>query len=268
MKTFVPHPELLQPLVAIIVVQTVAVLAVRSLHDRQAWLKRYLGFTVSLAVGVLLATAAMHLLPESVEALGNSRGVWAVFCCTLIFLFAIERIFSALTGNAAETAATESLSAHHHHHGHHTTRPMNLVFGGMLHSFVDGVSAAAAFSINLRVGLFTALAITLHEIPHRLGDFALFVHLGVKPKRALQLAILVGAPSLVGVATVAAIGTAGARASVWLLPVSAASFFYIATANLMPELQQECRMSRVFGQIAALLGGALLVFLLGQLPGA
>lgn len=268
MRSYVPHPELWQPLLAVVAVQTVATVAVSWLHSRHAWLRRYLGFTVSIAVGVLLATAAMHLLPESVDALGNTRRMWAAFCGTMIFLFAVERIFSALTGSVAETTATESLSSHQHHHGHHTTRPMNLVFGGMLHSFVDGVSAAAAFSINLRVGLFTALAITLHEIPHRLGDFALFLHLGVKPRRALYLAVVVGVPSLLGVAVVAAVGAAGEKATVWMLPVSAASFFYIASANLIPELQHECRMSRVFAQIGALIGGALLIYLLGQIPGA
>lgn len=258
----------IEPLLATIGIQALAVSCVQWLHARHAWLKKYLGFTVSLAVGVLLATASMHLLPEAVDDLGNTPAVWTVFCATVFGLFAVERIFSALTGSTAETAATESLSVHQHHHGHHTTQPMSLVFGGMLHSFVDGVTAAAAFAIDRRVGILTAIAITLHEIPHRLGDFALFLHLGLKERRALLLAVLVGAPSILGVIVVALVGAAGQQATRWMLPVSAASFFYVATANLMPELQHECKIPRVLAQIAALIAGGALVFLLGLLPGA
>lgn len=257
-----------QSFAAMCAVQITAVVCVQWLHARTGLLKRYLGHAVALAVGVLLGTGLLHLLPEAIEELGNHTGLWLAFCGTFVFLFAIERIFSALTGNAAETAATETLSTVHHHHGHHTSRPMNLVFGGMLHSFVDGVSAAAAFTLGPRIGLLTALAIVLHEIPHRLGDFALFMHLGLGERKALRLAAIVGAPSLLGVLLVAAIGREGMAASAWLLPVSAASFVYVAAANLMPELQHECKLMRVAGQIGALVVGVLLVVLLGQLPGA
>lgn len=268
MRDLTTTSMLWQSFAAICMVQVLAVVAVRWLHARTGLLKRYLGHAVALAVGVLLATGLLHLLPEAIEQLGNRRLLWIAFSATFVFLFAIERIFSALTGNAAETAATENLTTHTHHHGHHTTRPLNLVFGGMLHSFVDGVSAAAAFALGPRIGVLTAVAIVLHEVPHRLGDFALFMHLGLPEKKALRLAAMVGAPSLLGVFLVAAIGNAGVSASAWLLPVSAASFVYVAAANLMPELQHECKLIRVAGQIAAMIAGAALVVLLGKLPGA
>lgn len=268
MQTLVNPSMLWQSFAAICGVQIVAVASVQWLHTRTTLLKRYLGHAVALAVGVLLATGLLHLLPEALEELGNRSSLWLAFCGTFVFLFAVERIFSALTGNPAETAATETLSTVHHHHGHHTTHPMNLVFGGMLHSFVDGVSAAAAFTLGPRIGMLTALAIVLHEIPHRLGDFALFMHLGLGERKALRLAALVGLPSLLGVLLVAAIGSAGVSASAWLLPVSAASFVYVAAANLMPELQHECKLTRVAGQIGMLVIGVGLVVLLGKLPGA
>jgi zinc and cadmium transporter len=48
-----------------------------------------------------------------------------------------------------------------------------------------------------------------------------------------------------------------------LLPVSAGSFLYIATANLLPELQEECRWSRVVLQLLCLVAGVALVMLAG-----
>ncbi len=50
-----------------------------------------------------------------------------------------------------------------------------------------------------------------------------------------------------------------------LLPVSAGSFLYIATANLLPELQEECGGSRVALQILCLVAGVALVMLAGGL---
>jgi zinc and cadmium transporter len=255
-------------ILATTLVQVIALAAVWTLKGRDPLLRKYLGSLVSLAVGVLLATALLHLLPEAIAHLGNIPLVWLALTATLIGLFGTERVFSALTGGSAEPAGANTLSTHEHHHGHHTSRPLNLVFGGMLHSFVDGVSVAAAFTVGTRVGLVTALAIMLHEVPHRLGDFALFVHLNVSTRRAMQLAILVGLPSLLGVALVTVIGAGAEQATAWLLPISAGSFLYIAMANLMPELQHECKLRRVFTQITCVVAGAVLVLLIARLPGA
>jgi len=255
-------------ILATTLVQVIALGAVWTLKGRDSFLRKYLGSLVSLAVGVLLATALLHLLPEAIAHLGNTPSLWLVLTATLLGLFATERVFSAMTGGAAEPAGANTLTTHEHHHGHHTSRPLNLVFGGMLHSFVDGVSVAAAFTVDTRVGLVTAIAIMLHEVPHRLGDFALFVHLRVSTKRAMQLAILVGVPSLLGVGLVTVIGASAAGATAWLLPISAGSFLYIAMANLMPELQHECKLRLVFTQILCVLAGAVLVLLIARLPGS
>lgn len=259
---------LYQAFFATLAVQGFVLLAVLLLKGREQFLRRYLAALVALAVGVLLATALLHLLPESVEKLGNRPAVWLTLVATLIGLFATERIFSAVTGGTAEPAGADTLSSHEHHHGHHTTRPLNLVFGGMLHSFVDGVSVAAAFTVGLRVGLVTAFAILLHEIPHRLGDFALFLHLSLTPRRASQLALLVGLPSLLGVLLVVVIGSSATGATLWLLPISAASFLYVAMTSLMPELQHECKLRPVLLQIACVVAGAVMVLLIAKLPGA
>jgi zinc and cadmium transporter len=54
----------------------------------------------------------------------------------------------------------------------------------------------------------------------------------------------------------------------WLLPISAASFLYIAMVDLLPELQSERRPGFVLAQIAALAFGVALALGLTLLPGA
>jgi zinc and cadmium transporter len=127
---------------------------------------------------------------------------------------------------------------------------------------------AAAFSVDVRVGWVTALAVGLHEIPHRLGDFALLVHMGLSRGRAALLAIAAGGSSLLGWGVVAALGAGGSHRVAWLLPVSAGSFLYISLVDLLPELQSEQTPAAVVGQIAALAGGVALALGLTHLPGA
>ena len=257
-------------MIAVIGVQLLAAAAVLSLHRREAWLRRSLPFVISVAVGVLLATGAAHLLPEAVEALGNRRAVWITLVVTMLALFAFERAFQLFSGVSAEPAA-DADAAHergHHHHHHGASRPATLLLGSITHSLVDGTSIAAAFSVDARIGWVTALAVGLHEIPHRLGDFALLAHMGVSRGRAATLSIAAGGSSLLGWGIVVGLGEHRAGSVAWLLPVSAGSFLYISLVDLLPELQTERRPKAVFGQIVCLAAGIALALGLTHIPGA
>ena len=260
-------------LCAVAGVQVVAVGAAWLLRRRDRLLREQLPYLVSLAVGVLLGTALLHLLPEAVELLGDRRAVWLSLCGTMVVLFGLERVFYAMTGVRAEQPDPQRMlrehETHEHGHTHHgeaggaqhgrVTQPMSLVIASMLHSFVDGAAISTAFAASERIGWLTAFAVALHEIPHRIGDFALFLHLRVAKGKALRYAVLEGLPAFVGLGAVLALGSQGVGAIDWLLPISAGSFLYIAMVSLMPELQIECRMRRVLGQLGCLVAGILLV---------
>jgi zinc and cadmium transporter len=254
---------------AVIGVQVIAAIAVVSLHRSDAWLRRALPYVISIAVGVLLATGVAHLLPEAVEALGNRSAVWITLILTMLGLYSFERIFHVVSGVSAEPA-TDADEAHEqgHHDHHHASKPATLLLGAITHSLVDGTSVAAAFAIDSRVGWVTALAVGLHEIPHRLGDFALLVHMGLARGRAALLAIGAGGSSLLGWAIVAAVGAHGSHQVAWLLPVSAGSFLYISLVDLLPELQTDRRPWPVLWQILCLAGGIVLALALTRIPGS
>jgi zinc and cadmium transporter len=266
---------------AVVGVQALAAIAVLSLHRSEKWLRRALPYIIGVAVGVLLATGAAHLLPEAVEALGNRSAVWVALVTTMLALYAFERIFQVFSGVRAEPLnepghghepvheldPADDLSGHHHHH-HGATKPATLLLGSLTHSLVDGTSVAAAFSIDARVGWITALAVGLHEVPHRLGDFALLVHMGIKRGPAALLAIGAGGLSLLGWAIVMLLGEHGSHRVAWLLPVSAGSFLYISLVDLLPELQSERRPAAVLWQIVCLAAGVVLALGLTQMRGA
>jgi zinc and cadmium transporter len=272
------HVRALEPLVAVVAVQALAAVAVLLLREAEGALRRVLPYVVSLAVGVLLGTGLAHLLPEAVEALGNRPGVWTTLLGTMVALYAFERIFHVLAGVSAEPmqefephhADCEELHGHHSH-AHGASRPATLLLGAMTHSFVDGASVAVAFAVDERIGWITALAIGLHEIPHRLGDFALLLHMGVHRGRAAALAISAGGSSLLGWALVAWLGASpgsGLSLVPWLLPVSAGSFVYIALVDLLPEIGTERRLGPAMVEILALACGLGLAIALTRIPGA
>jgi zinc and cadmium transporter len=265
-------------LIAVVGVQALAAAAVTSLHRSDSLLRRSLPYVVSVAVGVLLATGMAHLLPEAVEALGNRPGVWLAVIITMLALYAFERVFHLVSGVSAEPLQEfepehqdcEALHGHHDHYGHShgASKPATLLLGAVTHSLVDGTSVAAAFMVDVRVGWITALAVGLHEIPHRLGDFALLVHMGLSRGRAAVLAIAAGLSSLLGWAIVAAMGAHAGQQVAWLLPVSAGSFLYISLVDLLPELQSERKPAAVFLQLVCLVIGVALAIGLTRLPGA
>jgi|UPI000360F772 zinc and cadmium transporter len=252
-------------LLAVFALEAIAMLAAWLLRRRDYALSAFLPYLVSVATGLLLATALLHLLPEAIASLGNTPRVWYLLAGGILGLFCVEQIVAAIVH--AGDASVVHVHAHGHSH-HHSLRPANLIVASSLHSFLDGVSVAAAFAAGPRVGWITALAISLHEVPHRVGDFAVLLHAGYSATSALRMAVLPSLGALLGVALVAAFGASGGTAVYWLLPISAASFLYIACVNLLPELRHQHSRLAVALQMLCLFGGAALVALVAGLPGA
>ena len=258
-------------LASVVAVQLLAVAAAWLLRMQEERLHKQLPYLVSMAVGVLVAMAFLHLLPEAVEELGNGRAVWLTVAATLFGLFALERLFLALSGMAASELAhphLHSADCADTHRSVSQARPLNLMAGSGLHSLADGAAIATAFAASPRLGLLTALAVALHEVPHRMGDVAVLLHLDVGASRAMRYAALVGAPAVAGALVVLLLGATGALTLRWLLPISAGSFLYIAGVDLLPELGPARRLRPLLAQLACLAAGVALVLLVAGLAGA
>lgn len=251
-------------LFAIFAVQAVTDLAVVGLGRNEPALLRALPYLVSGAGGVLLATACLDLLPEAVRDGGPGPGVWIALLVSLLVLFCLQAWAHSVTPDLhAPHDAAGSATKNDTSHGNHLTPVRRtsaapLLFGSSLHSFVDGVAIAAAFAAGSKPGWSAAIAVGLHEMPHRLSDFSLLLHSGLPRRRAAQLAIGAGAMAFPGGVAVAALGRDAALAR-WLLPVSAGSFLYIALADLVPELHAQRRRGRLLSEVTCLVGGALLM---------
>jgi zinc and cadmium transporter len=106
-----------------------------------------------------------------------------------------------------------------------------------------------------------------HEIPQELGDFAILLESGYTRSRALVYNLLSSATTLPG-ALIAYFALSALSAIIpYVLAVSAASFIYIAAADLIPGLHRQTSPRSGLQQLALLLLGVAtisLVRLLGQ----
>ena len=218
---------------------------------------RLLPHFVSFATGALLGAALLALLPEAMEGVGpgGAHGIGAALVVGLGIFFVIEKLVLWKHAHSQEaTGADEPAhSGHGAHHGHHHARDkasgVLVLVGDSVHNALDGMLIAAAFLTNVPLGLVTTLAVAAHEIPHRVGDFAILVQSGLSPRRALALNMATGLASVVG-GIVAYFGLERALGALpYALALAAAGFLYIAVAGLIPGLHRRADPRTTLAQI-------------------
>ncbi|MDB6156889.1 MAG: hypothetical protein JWO04_595 [Gammaproteobacteria bacterium] len=140
--------------------------------------------------------------------------------------------------HAGRNAAVHDHDHGGHDHGRDGAAGVLVLIGDSIHNALDGILIAAAFLTNVPLGLVTTLAVAAHEIPHRVGDFALLLHAGMSRKRAMFLNMATGLASVLG-GIVAYFGLSKAQGALpYALALAAAGFLYIAVAGLIPGLHR------------------------------
>jgi len=208
---------------------------------------------VSYAVGTLLAVALLDLLPEALARVSAVRVMSSLLGGIMLF-FLLEKLV---------------LWRHCHTHdceAHGLAAPM-VVIGTAFHNFLDGVVIGTAVLTSIPLGFGTALAILTHEIPQEIGDFAILLHSGYSKQRALLVNALSGVTAVAG-AVLAVFALAWLPSlNVYILSVSAASFLYIAMADLIPDLHRGRIDAKTLRQLALTLAGIGTIVLLTNLVG-
>jgi zinc and cadmium transporter len=142
-----------------------------------------------------------------------------------------------------------------------------VLVGDSLHNALDGALIAAAFLGSTRLGVLTTFAVAAHEIPHRVGDFAILVQAGLSRPRALLLNLATGIAAVLG----AAIAYFALRQTRHVLPyalaVAAAGFLYIAVAGLIPGLHRRADPRTSVTQVIFIAAGIAVIALAERLSG-
>jgi zinc and cadmium transporter len=217
---------------------------------------------VSISVGILLATALLHSLPEAFEMPGiNAHVLFGVLLAGLLGFFLLEKV--ALLRHSHHHEG----DGHDHHHGHDAEEAGSgwmILIGDGLHNFVDGVLIAAAFMVDFEVGMFTAIAIVAHEIPQEIGDFIVLINAGFSRMRALLYNIVSGALSVLGGVLGYYFLEKANTAMPYLLVIASSGFIYIAVSDLIPQMHRRSHWRESLRQIALIGCGVGLVLLLSR----
>jgi len=191
---------------------------------------------VSYAVGALLGVSLLALLPEALELLPSTRVFEAVLAGILLF-FVLEKL---VLWRHCHTDECEV----------HGAGAQLVLIGDAFHNFVDGAMIGSAVLTSLPLGISTALAVAAHEVPQEVGDFAVLLHAGYTRQRALLLNVLSGLSGIAGALLAVLLVNIAPTMKPYLLCVAAASFLYVAMADLIPDLHSGRIDGGAFRQLA------------------
>ena len=196
---------------------------------------------IGYATGTLLAAAFIGMLPAALRQAPPEPVLLAVLAGMVMF-FVLEKL---VLWRHCHDADCEM---------HRRPAPL-ILFGDAFHNFVDGVVIAAAFLVSVPLGIATSVAVIAHEVPQEVGEFAILLDSGYSRVRALFLNTLSAAATLPG-ALLGYYWLDQARGAVpYMLAMSAASFIYVASADLSPQLHRHVAPAPAARQFMLLLAG-------------
>jgi zinc and cadmium transporter len=207
---------------------------------------------ISYATGTLLGAAFLGLLPHALDNAPAASILPTVLVGILAF-FLLEKI---VIWRHCHNAECEK---------HATAGPL-LLIGDALHNFIDGIAIAAAFIASIPIGISTALAIFAHEFPQEVGDFAILLESGYSRRRALTYNTLSSLSTLPGAVLAYYFLMEVQKFTANIMALSAASFIYIAIADLIPSLHRQTDLRHAINQFALIMAGVgtILLFHMGK----
>jgi zinc transporter ZupT len=232
-------------------------------YRREAKLLKYL---VALGAGFMLAAIFIEIMPETVALWiadsSRARAAESVVGATTLLLagYLLIQLFE------------HTVAPHFHFgaetHPEHVIRPAAAyaAIGGLtIHTFFDGVSIAAAFLVNLKVGLLVFIAIMLHKVPEGFTVASIMLASGRSSKKAAAASLAIGAATFAGVAGVALLNERLKDFVDYALPFSAGVTLYVAASDLIPEVNRTEEKNPVVS-IVVFAGVALFYLLHRMIP--
>ena len=203
---------------------------------------------VSYAVGALLGVSMLDMLPNALDQLPSPQ-VFTTLLAGIMLFFVLEKL---------------ALWRHCHTHDCevHDGSVVPVLIGDAFHNFVDGATIAAATMVSVPLGVSIAIATAAHEIPQEVGDFAILLHAGYSRSRALMLNVVTALASAAGAILTFLFLDSLPSLLPYVLVLSAASFLYVAMADLIPGLHRGRTDASSMRQIVLIAAGVATMLVL------
>lgn len=222
--------------------------------------KKLLPHMVSYAIGALLGAAFLALLPHAMmhPAVNDLHDVTLTVLIGILAFFLLEKL---VLWRHCHSHDCEVHGEEDKQHAHGAARGTMILIGDGMHNLVDGILIGAAFLTDIHLGIVTSIAVATHEIPQELGDFSILLHSGYSRSKALILNVAASLTTVIG-GLAAYYSLQGAQQFVpYVLAIAAASFIYIAVADLIPGLHHRTEAKATIQQMTLIAAGVITIYL-------
>lgn len=139
-----------------------------------------------------------------------------------------------------------------------------------LHAAAEGVAIGVAMTLELRLGIFVALALAVHNVGEAMALTGELRRRGVSTGRAARLAVAINLPQPVLALAVFALGPALATLLPGALGFAAGALVFLVLTELIPDAYLRSTEGLVALLVSATAGAVILAesFFLGAAPGA
>ena len=208
---------------------------------RERWLTKGRPVLLGFASGVLLGTAFLDLLPEALRQASPRLAIGCALGCLVVMA-----VFQRALGDGRKHAS-----------GGAGRLAVRLLGADAFHNAADGAAIAAGFLISPRLGVMTAVAVIVHEVPEEVADYVLLRHGGLSRGRAIVALTAVQFTAAVGAAVTLVSTTSWQRMSGVVLGIATGTFVYIAIFDLLPDVLRDRDIGPSWAQGALGLGAGI-----------
>jgi len=219
----------------------------------------YADYFVSFAVGTLLGAAFLEIIPHAYELSRDLHQISLIVLIGILVFFILEKllVWRHCHGSHCENHSPVV--------NHDVKKGSILIVGDCFHNFIDGILIASAFIVDINLGLITALAIIVHEIPQEISNFSILINSGYSLSRTLLMNIITGCAMIIG----AILAYFVLNDLEFLIPIilsfAASSMIYVAISDLIPSLHKKVEIKQTFQQTFSIFLGVLIIYFLHSL---
>ncbi len=184
---------------------------------------------VAFSAGVLLSTGLNHMVAESF----SQAGKWAMLAVSIGFLalYGYEKV--------SMVHACREQDCELHNFG-----PAALVGIGF-HSLLDGYAIAVSFELETTLGLIVLAAVVLHRLPTGISIACLLLANHYETGKAWRILTGIAGLAVIGALAGTLLGSNDPFYLSMAVGLSAGTFLYISTSDLLPMAHQNAQDYRV-----------------------
>lgn len=219
----------------------------------------YADYFVSFAVGTLLGAAFLEIIPHAYELSRDLHQISLIVLVGILVFFILEKllVWRHCHGSHCENHSPVV--------NHDVKKGSILIIGDCFHNFIDGILIASAFIVDINLGLITALAIIVHEIPQEISNFSILINSGYSLSRTLLMNVITGFAMIIGAILAYFVLNDLEFLIPMILSFAASSMIYVAISDLIPSLHKKVEIKQTFQQTFSIFLGVLIIYFLHSL---